>query len=165
MSTSRIFPNRRSPIFKAAVILGSPRRDCRLMGICKVLSRDHAAIQAAADYLPNSPCCRMDANILIDELGRLCFHICEKTLCKKTREYHFQGDVFQMLDPYCLERSVCDALGQTEGLLFIPAGKYPVLPTGEGLLLSLPALLYKTSELSDNDNLEQPRGNSQFSAA
>ncbi len=134
MSSHHIYPHRENPVFKAAVIFGSPKRDCSLLGICKVISRQYKNSYAEDDF---TPCQRVDANLHIDCFGRLAVHICAKTICAETKAYHFQNDRFRVLDPYTFEPAACQALGRAGQVLQIKPGNYPALVTEEGIFLSL----------------------------
>ncbi|TXF88459.1 hypothetical protein FUA23_14330 [Neolewinella aurantiaca] len=130
-----IFDNHLTNLVTAEIVFGSPRRNCRNLGICKVLTESGAKEQSLPDC-----CLSATANILIGDYGRLLMLFPMEGITEEVITRYFQGDVFTIESAYTLPPEVCTALGRDGGRLSVMPGKFPVLMLGEGLLISVPLM-------------------------
>ncbi|MGB3799107.1 MAG: hypothetical protein WA952_04785 [Lewinella sp.] len=116
---------------QADVRLGSPRfSDCRGVGICAIF----------LDGIPEGRgTCRdwCQAYLTIDgPTGRLLLQFVRTSIPERTYDHHFGSGYLKVQEPYKLTASVTSRLGLSDLDHWITPGRYPVLDTGDTLLVS-----------------------------
>jgi len=130
-----IFNQQLSNLVNAEIVFGSPRRDCRNLGICKIKTSDPDGNE---EY--KNSCLSARANILIDTHGRLLVLFPKEGISEAVAATNFRNDSFRVEDAYTLTPRLCRLLGYPGGRLTITPGNFPVIMLREGYLLSLPLL-------------------------
>lgn len=119
-------------IFCADIILGSPKRDCRHLGICRVdPAESRSGDQASSRCQPS-----VQAYLSLDHHGRLFCSFNSLDLTTEQYAKHFGAGNFVVEDILELPPLVCHRLGTRQSLI-ISVGTFPVIEHRGRLLVSL----------------------------
>ncbi len=101
----------------AEVVFGTPNRDCRGYGICKVIAfseHDH----------PQPKCCSAPATLSLTTPQKLCMNFKVTHLSPKVLERYFKDDIFLIYENFSFPLW-CNEFFQTEDMV-IYSGKYRI---------------------------------------
>ena len=120
--------SRRGP--RVEVVFGSPRRDCRGMGICKMehQRREEGALR---------DCPRGAVHLQLDSSGRLLLHFDRTSMSRAVYARYFAAGTFTLDTSFDLPGPVVLNLGLPMGQYEIEAGAYPVLEIQDQALVSV----------------------------
>lgn len=109
------------------VIFGSPKDECRGMGICK--------IDLGVTSKTNNKSCNRAKSLLrvIPETQSIALEFCKTAICLNLFRRIFSQETFILPETYYINRNVSGQFGLD--LLKIPAGRYPILGNSETFVI------------------------------
>lgn len=109
--------NNSSLPIRVEVIFGVPGQSCNGVGICKIIPTEHVRV--------NWACPNVRAQIRVMPFGVLCMTIERKLLSTEYCERYFTDNVFHVVEPYSLPKSVLTMLNLET--FTVDAGAYSVI--------------------------------------
>ncbi|MEZ4986063.1 MAG: hypothetical protein R2795_13675 [Saprospiraceae bacterium] len=113
------------------VTLGSPRRNCAGLGICKI---ERMEIIATA---PIEAKCGKVAGLLSVKGSRIVLYILKYSISECTLRKHFSNGILQLEDSYSIPSKIAEMLGIEETQTAIRAGLYKVHDFGMHLCVEM----------------------------